>query len=634
MASETDLILTLAGALSSALVLGLLARRMGLSPIVGYLVAGIVVGPYTPGIVVDHDIAEQLAELGIVVMMFGVGLHFRVRDLIATRAVALPGAIAQVAAATALGAAMAIAGGWTVGPAVLFGIAISVASTVLLTRVLADHDALHTPVGQVAVGWLLVEDLFIVLVLVVLPMLADGEDRGPGAVALALGGAALKIALLVAFTALAARRAIPALLGWVAKMQSRELFTLTVLVLALGIAVGSAFIFGGSMALGAFLAGVVVAQWDVSARAASEALPMRDAFAVLFFVSVGMLFDPRALLPNLPLTIAAVAVVVVAKPLVAYVLGRLLRRPRAVALRIAVALGQIGEFSFVVAAVGEDLGLLPPEALQIVVATAVVSIALNPVAYRVLAARNPIPEGTDAAHHRVIVVGYDAVGRELTRLLQRNRIDPTLVDMNLQIVRALQRDGVRAVHGDASQREVLERAGVATAASVLIAASGRRGNEVLRAARALSADVIRRGAGGRRAAGGRRRAGGRGRARGRRAHAPRGRGGAARSPPRCEHGRAGAERVTRGAGGHPAVPRSRGSGSVDGGADERHFARAAGSAVRSRCSASRTSSSAAWLMRKTPRGRSSSTITTMTVETESASATMGSVARTPVTPAP
>ena len=315
---EAGLILTLAGGLAAALVCGYATHRIGLSPIVGYLAAGLLVGPYTPGFVADTALATQLAEVGVILLMFGVGLQFHIEELLAVRRIAIPGAIVQSAVATALGAAVVHALGWSWAGAIVFGLCLSVASTVVLVRVLSDARALHTQAGHIAVGWLVVEDLFTVVVLVLMPVVVGSAE--PARIALDLGLTLLKVAGLVAFAAIVGRRLIPVVLDRVAATGSRELFTLTVLVVALGIAVGSAVVFGVSMALGAFLAGMVVGRSDYSLRAATEALPMRDAFAVLFFVSVGMLLDPGALLRSPGATAAALAVVVLAKPLVAVVM--------------------------------------------------------------------------------------------------------------------------------------------------------------------------------------------------------------------------------------------------------------------------------------------------------------------------
>src|ERR687883_8644 len=344
MHANIDLILTLTGSLAAALALGYVTQRLGLSPIVGYLLAGVVVGPSTPGFVADRHLAEQLAEVGVILLMFGVGLQFHFTELLAVRRIAVPGAVAQSLAATALGAVTGWAFGWGWSAGLVYGMAVSVASTVVLVRVLADQHDLHTPTGHVAVGWLVVEDLFTVVVLVLLPALFGGGGASPGGLPLALLLTALKIGVLVALTFLLGGRLIPWLLGRVDETRTRELFTLTVLVVALGLAVGSARLFGISMALGAFLAGMVVGRTEFSLRAATEALPMRDAFAVLFFVSVGILFDPRFLLESPGL--AAFAIVVA------------LRSPLRTALAVALATAQVGEFSFILATVGERLGVV------------------------------------------------------------------------------------------------------------------------------------------------------------------------------------------------------------------------------------------------------------------------------------
>jgi CPA2 family monovalent cation:H+ antiporter-2 len=384
MHNNLDLILTLTGGLAAALALGYVTHRLGLSPIVGYLLAGVAVGPNTPGFVANRELAEQLSEVGVVLLMFGVGLHFHLKELLAVRRVAVPGAVGQSLAATALGVVVAWAFGWGWAAGLVFGLAVSVASTVVLVRVLSDNNDLHTPAGHVAVGWLVVEDLFTVVVLVLLPALFGAGPAGPGRLPLALGLAALKIGALVALVFLVGGRLIPWLLGRVTVTGSRELFTLTILVVALGIAVGSALLFGVSMALGAFLAGMVVGRSEFSMRAASEALPLRDAFAVLFFVSVGMLFDPRDLMEAPGVAAATLGIVLLGKPLAALGIVLLLRHPLRVAGAVAVALAQIGEFSFILGALGKDLGLLTDRALNTLVVTAIVSISLNPLLYRLV----------------------------------------------------------------------------------------------------------------------------------------------------------------------------------------------------------------------------------------------------------
>jgi CPA2 family monovalent cation:H+ antiporter-2 len=492
-----DLILTLTGGLTAALVLGYITHRLGLSPIVGYLLAGVVVGPNTPGFVANRELAEQLAEVGVILLMFGVGLHFHLKELLAVRRVALPGAIGQSLAATALGCLLGLAMGWTWSEGIVFGLAISVASTVVLLRVLADNNDLHTPAGHIAVGWLVVEDLFTVLVLVLLPVLQ--RAAGAGGIGLALGWSLVKIAALVAFVFFVGGRAIPWLLNRVAATRSRELFTLTVLVLALGIAVGAARLFGVSMALGAFLAGMVVGQSAFSARAASEALPMRDAFAVLFFVSVGMLFDPAFLLAAPGLVALTLAIILLAKPLAALTIVLALGYPIRIALAVAVALAQIGEFSFILATLGRQLQILQAEAGHALVAASIVSIGLNPLLYRLIDVLEARAKGSprlwrllsgrpqlttpggqsasDALQGQVIVVGYGPVGRTLVRLLLENDIQPAVVELNIETVQRLGAEGLRAVYGDATHKETMVAAGAEYAAAVFYSSSGMHGSE-------------------------------------------------------------------------------------------------------------------------------------------------------------
>jgi monovalent cation:H+ antiporter-2, CPA2 family len=501
MPHNLDLILTLAGALTAALVLGIATQSLRLSPIVGYLIAGVLVGPFTPGFVADVRLAEQLSEIGVVLLMFGVGLHFHAEDLLRARKVAIPGALVQIAVASGLGVVVARAFGWSFGAGVVFGLAISVASTVVLVRVLSDHDVLHTRSGHVAVGWLVVEDIFTVLVLVTLPVLAvTGAEPSFGGIVLALGGAVLRVAAVVAMTWVIGRYVAPKLLGHVAKTRSRELFTLAVLVLALGVAVGSATVFGVSMALGAFLAGMVVGQSEFSFRAASEALPMRDAFAVLFFVSVGMLVDPEELPRLAPLVLSTVAVVIMGKALAAYAAVRILRGGVHTALVVAVALAQIGEFSFILAALGREMGILPRDASQVLVATSIVSITLNPLLFRAIgplsrrlshlgSVEKPAPVDDGHAAHRAVVVGYGPVGRTVTRVLRENGVVPTIVELNHETVRELQKQGISAVYGDASQRTILEHAGIGAAGTLVFAASGSPPAAIVQMARELNPDI-------------------------------------------------------------------------------------------------------------------------------------------------
>ena len=510
---EYTLILTLTGGLGAALIFGYLTQRLGLSPIVGYLLAGTLVGPHTPGFVADMALAEELAEIGVILLMFGVGLQFHIEELLAVRRVAVPGAVAQSAAATALGTLLAHASGWTWSAGVVFGLALSVASTVVLVRILSDNNDLHTQAGHIAVGWLVVEDLFTVAALVVLPALLGSRTTAtPLWIDLTLTG--VKVTALVAFTAFVGTRVIPRALDYVAATRSRELFTLTVLVTALGIAVGSSLIFNVSMALGAFLAGMVVGRSDYSFRAASEALPMRDAFAVLFFVSVGMLFDPGSLMASPGLTAGALSVVLVGKPLVAFVLVSAMKYPFRVALTVAVALAQIGEFSFILATLGRELGVLTVDATNALVATSIASIVLNPIVYRTIrpterwlkarprvwAALNresvpsdlkgAVAQQTLDASHRAVVIGYGPTGRTVIRLLRDNDIEPTVIELNIDAVRALKEEGLDAIYGDATRPETLEAAGIARAGTLILSSAGMTdSDEVIRTARGLNPDI-------------------------------------------------------------------------------------------------------------------------------------------------
>ena len=467
----------------------------------------------------NAGIAEQLADLGVILLMFGVGLKFHVEELVAVRRVAIPGALIASGLAAALGFAIAHGSGWTPSASLIFGMALSVASTVVLVRVLTDNRALHTHAGHIAVGWLIVEDLLIVVALVLLPVFA-----GPATSAWSVAGAvlmtALKVGALVLFTVVVGSRVIPVLLDRVAATRSRELFTLTVLAMALGIAVGSAVVFGVSVALGAFLAGMVVGRSDYSHRAASEALPMRDAFAVIFFVSVGMLLDPWSLLETPVLLLGALGVVLVGKPLMAAIIVRLMGYPFRIALSVAVALGQIGEFSFILSSLGKQLGVLATGTANTLVAVSIASIVINPLLFRAVPAidrwtsRHPRlwrvlnPRGghdsqADAPvslvhpSHRAVVVGYGPTGRTVTRLLAENGIVPTVIELNMESVRELREAGVAAVYGDATRPETLQAAGVHGAGTLILTSAGMSySEEVIRLVREInpSAYVLARSA--------------------------------------------------------------------------------------------------------------------------------------------
>jgi monovalent cation:H+ antiporter-2, CPA2 family len=386
MPDSTPLIAIVVVGFVLAFALGLVAHRVRASPLVGYLLAGVAVGPFTPGVVADQHLADQLADIGVILLMFAVGLHFSVKDLLSVRAIALPGALAEMAALTLLGMGLAWGLGWSFGGGLVFGLSLSVASTVVLTRTLQERRILGTGRGRIAVGWLVVEDLVMVLALVLLPTVAGAGSGGGGVASWGGFGAALaltlgKVAAFVAAMLLVGRRVIPWVLQHAAHTGSRELFRLAVYAVALGVAFGASALFGVSFALGAFFAGMVLSESPLSQRAAEEALPLRDAFAVLFFVSVGMLFDPAVLVEAPWAVLATLAIVVLGKSAAAFLIVRAFGHPTGTALTIAASLAQIGEFSFILAALGVALGLLPQEGRDLILAGSILSILLNPLLF-------------------------------------------------------------------------------------------------------------------------------------------------------------------------------------------------------------------------------------------------------------
>src|SRR5688572_30620589 len=456
---ETSLIALLAIGFVLALLLGLAANMLRVSPIVGYLLAGIAVGPFTPGFVGDSSLASQLAEIGVILLMFGVGLHFSIKDLMSVRAIALPGAVAQIITATAIGVGMAHMLGWSLGAGLVFGLSLSVASTVVLLRALEERNAVQSSEGKIAVGWLIVEDLAMVLALVMLPALAGvlGGDASaahvPGApsnIWLSLLLTLAKVGLFVALALVVGTRVVPWLLVRVTRTGSRELFTLCVLAIALGIAYGSAALFGVSFALGAFFAGVILSESELAHQAGNDSLPLKDAFAVLFFVTVGMLFDPLVVVREPLAVLAVLAIIMVGKSLAAFVIVLAFRHPVRTALTVSASLAQIGEFSFILAGLGASLGLLPPEGRDLILAGALLSIALNPLTFagiapltrwlqaqpRLLgllerpgAERHRIPV-TSAAGFRdhAIVVGYGRVGGTIGPVLAGEKLPFVVIE--------------------------------------------------------------------------------------------------------------------------------------------------------------------------------------------------------------
>ncbi|SEO27420.1 Kef-type potassium/proton antiporter, CPA2 family [Duganella sp. CF517] len=504
MPHNISLITTIAAALGFGLVFGYLATRLKLPALVGYLAAGIMLGPATPGFVADAALASQLAEIGVMLMMFGVGLHFSLDDLWAVRKVALPGAVLQIAVATALGMALAHFWGWSIGGGLVFGLALSVASTVVLLRALEERGILDTFNGRIAVGWLVVEDLVTVMVLVLLPALAGslggvsldahgvaipaGEVDLWGTLAVTLG----KVGAFIALMLVVGRKLFPWILWQVARTGSRELFTLCVIAAAVGIAYGSTHYFGVSFALGAFFAGMVLRESELAHRAAQESLPLRDAFAVLFFVSVGMLFEPTIVTEQPLKLLAVVAIIVFGKSLAAFVLVVLLRYPAKTALMVSASLAQIGEFSFILAALGLSLKLMPIEGQSLILAGAIISIALNPVVFRLSKplerwmgkdgsmvskferTADPLAELPMSVPHehldgQVVLVGYGRVGRRIAEVLVKHGIPFVVAEQNREIVDQLRKDGIHAVAGNAGEPAVLIQAHIARAGMLVIA---------------------------------------------------------------------------------------------------------------------------------------------------------------------
>lgn len=498
---DLPLISTLAAAFTAAWLLGLLAQWLRLSPIVGYLLAGILIGPHTPGFVGDVHVAQQLAEIGVILLMFGVGLHFHLGDLLAVRRIAIPGAVGQSLVATLAAMVVFAALGMPLKTGAVLGMAMAVASTVVLMRVLMDADALRTPQGHVAVGWLIVEDIFTVILLVLIPVLGMAPAGGTATGASvgfwpALGLALLKLIILVAIVFWAGSRIIPRVLVQVARLRSRELFTLTVLVFSVAVAAAAYFFFGASMALGAFLAGMVVAQSPVSHQAAADALPMRDAFAVIFFVSVGMLVDPAFIIREPFMVLGALGIILIAKPLAALLFVALLGHSVRTGLTVAVGLAQIGEFSFILSDLARRFGLLPDAGHHVLVTAAILSITINPLLFRAVpgmerwlrtrprlwrllnrrAERNmannagtlDLNQPQPARRPHAIIAGYGPAGRSVQQVLLDSGVPTVVVDLNMETISQLRSAGQSAIFGDASNQSILEQAGVANASHLVV----------------------------------------------------------------------------------------------------------------------------------------------------------------------
>lgn len=493
MPHHTPLIATIVVGLSLAFALGALAQRLKVSPIVGYLVAGILVGPYTPGFVADEALAQELAEIGVILLMFGVGLHFSFAELMSVRAIAIPGAVVQIGVATLLGLGFTTFLGWPVGTGIVFGLALSVASTVVLLRALQERRLLTTESGRIAVGWLIVEDIVMVLALVLLPALApllNGTGQSMAGLWDILGKAAFtvgKVAAFVALMLLVGRRFIPMVLHYIAYSGSRELFRLGVLAIALGVAYGAAKLFGVSFALGAFFAGMILSESELSQRAAQESLPLRDAFAVLFFVSVGMLVNPAILVTDTWPVVATVAIIVVGKSLAALAIVLAFGHTMGTALLISASLAQIGEFSFILAGLGVTLGLLTHSGRDLILAGAILSILVNPMMFLAIdrlrgrfekskaeattlqpttAKTAAQPELSRSAGH-VVIVGHGRVGSLVAKEFQRMGANLFVIDERDEVVEALRAQGVPAEAGSAPA--ALEAANLIEAKALVVA---------------------------------------------------------------------------------------------------------------------------------------------------------------------
>ncbi|EDM3456677.1 cation:proton antiport protein [Salmonella enterica subsp. enterica serovar Stanley] len=509
MHHATPLITTIVGGLVLAFILGMIANKLRISPLVGYLLAGVLAGPFTPGFVADTKLAPELAELGVILLMFGVGLHFSLKDLMEVKSIAIPGAVAQIAVATLLGMALSAVLGWSLMTGIVFGLCLSTASTVVLLRALEERQLLDSQRGQIAIGWLIVEDLVMVLTLVLLPAVAGMVEKGDVGIASLTVDMGITIGKVVAFIAimmLVGRRLVPWIMARSAATGSRELFTLSVLALALGIAFGAVELFDVSFALGAFFAGMVLNESELSHRAAHDTLPLRDAFAVLFFVSVGMLFDPLVLIQQPLAVLATLAIIVFGKSIAAFFLVRMFGHSPRTALTIAASLAQIGEFAFILAGLGMALNLLPQAGQNLVLAGAILSIMLNPVLFtlleKYLAKTETLEEQTleeaieeekqipvDICNH-ALLVGFGRVGSLLGEKLLAAGIPLVVIETSRTRVDELRERGIRAVLGNAANEEIMNLAHLDCARWLLLTIpNGYEAGEIVASAREKSPDI-------------------------------------------------------------------------------------------------------------------------------------------------
>jgi monovalent cation:H+ antiporter-2, CPA2 family len=514
MPHHTPLISTIVAALVLAFILGAIANRFRISPLVGYLLAGVAIGPFTPGYVADQGLAKDLAEIGVILLMFGVGLHFTLDDLLSVKTIAIPGALVQISSATVLGMGLAWLLGWTASAGLVFGLALSVASTVVLLRALQDRRLIDTERGRIAVGWLVVEDLAMVLALVLIPGLAGifrgSADAGPGQLAIPVLVTTAKVAAFIGVMLVIGKRFIPAVLHWTAHTGSRELFRLAVLAMALGVAFGASQLFDVSFALGAFIAGMILSESELSQRAAQESLPLRDAFAVLFFVSVGMLVDPAILVRDPVPLIATLLIIVLGKSVAAFLIVRMFGYSNRHALTVSASLAQIGEFSFILVSLGVSLALLPERARDLVLAAAIISILLNPLLFaavdRYLARSKPAeaapgPKAPQAVPQistrgsipptkltgHVVLVGYGRVGRVISGGVQARQMPMLLIEETRQTAAQARAAGMEVIQGTAADGEVLRAANLPAARCMFVAIPDAfEGGQVVGQAKAIN----------------------------------------------------------------------------------------------------------------------------------------------------
>lgn len=508
MEHNLSLIFTLASGLTVALILGYIAQKIKLSPLVGYLIAGILVSPHSPGFVADMSIAQQCAEIGIVLLMFGVGMHFKLKDLIAVKNVVVAGALSQIAiTSTITTVCIKLFLGWHWLSGLILGFCIAVASTVVVTRVLSDNKLLHTDIGHTAIGWLIIEDLFTIIILVLLPAFL-GNSSSNHNILLTFIITILKLSVLIIFALIVGKKIIPSIFEHIARTGNRELFILSVLAIALGISICAAKFFGASMALGAFLAGMVVGQSDFSSRATSEALPISDVFAVLFFVSVGMLFNFSSLKSSWALTTILLIIVIFFKPIIATTLVKFLKQPLKKSVKVGFALSQIGEFSFILSSLAVSYGIMSHDAYNAIIFVSIVTITINTIVYRWVepTIKHLQKKGylkinyniTDEIEHatkdirHVIVVGYGPVGKTITKILLQKQLNVTIIEMNIDTVKSIKAKNIkelRVIYGDASQPEILVSSAIQTAEALVISTPFAPAQEITEIAKSLNSRI-------------------------------------------------------------------------------------------------------------------------------------------------